>query len=232
MKIPLFDIDGTLLKGGSGNKAHRAGFDYAFKKVFGLDTAAIDEIQVEGKIDKQILTEVVKLHGVDEEIIEAKIDLAMAAIVKYYLEHANEGECVTADGVIELLTFLKQAEVPLGLLTGNIDKVAWDKLTRAGLAGFFDFGAFGNMALKRVDLITRAKEEANKNLGKNYQNGDFVIVGDTILDIACAKEGGIKVIGVAAANFSAEELLAAKADLVVNSLSQADEIIKFLNEYN
>ncbi len=228
MKIPLFDIDGTLLVGGRGNQAHRDGFDYAFRTVFGLAQASINEIKTDGMVDQQIILEIVKRHGVNEEQAMSKLSEAVAAIVTYYQNHTADSRCEAAAGAEELLKKLQTHQTPLGLLTGNIEAIAWDKLTRAGLADYFQFGAFGDLALQRVDLIAIACRRANQELGTNYQVNDLVIIGDSPRDIDCAKAGGIPVIGVGAANFSAEQLRQAGADLVVESLEEQDKIIAFL----
>jgi len=58
-KLPLFDIDGTLLKG--GNHLHHDAFQVGFRKVFGFE-ATIDKIEVSGMLDRQIILEVLKYH--------------------------------------------------------------------------------------------------------------------------------------------------------------------------
>jgi len=72
MKIPLFDIDGTLIEG--DNKAHNDSFDWAFKTVFGLTDASKSEIQTDGMIDTQIIIEVLKLHNIPKETAKEKMD--------------------------------------------------------------------------------------------------------------------------------------------------------------
>lgn len=68
MKIPLFDIDWTLLEG--GDKAHSEAYDYALHKVYKLPTASKKEITTHGMIDTQIIIEIAKLHNITEN--EAK----------------------------------------------------------------------------------------------------------------------------------------------------------------
>ncbi|PIY80917.1 MAG: hypothetical protein COY80_00710 [Candidatus Pacebacteria bacterium CG_4_10_14_0_8_um_filter_42_14] len=229
MYIPLFDIDGTLLKGGGGNQAHKNGGSYAFRTVYGLDDKACwDNIITDGKIDKQIILEVVEKNGISHKKALAKLDEAIDATTSYYLEHSNEGTCIAADGAIELLEELQKQNVPLGLLTGNIEAIGIDKLSKAGLAKYFEFGAFGNLALRRVDLIEIARERAIKLVGLQMTTSKFMIIGDSTLDVKCAKDGNIPVIGVSTAKSSSQELAEAGADLVVESLLQKDDIVKFI----
>ena len=63
-----------------------------------------------------------------------------------------------------------------------------------------------------------ARKNAEKALGKTFKTGDFMIVGDTPRDIACAREAGIKVILVATGLFPYEKLAEEKPDLLVNTL--------------
>lgn len=226
-KIPLFDIDWTLLKGGASNKIHGDAFDFAFHTVFVQPTAFKSEIVTDGKIDTQIIFEVLKLHGVSEEEAKAKMSEALKAMEEYFIQHVDEGTYEPMPGVKGLLDELKQKDIPLGLLTGNVAAIGWEKLRRAGLKDYFSFGAFGSMAFKRVDLIKIAADEAIKALGRPVEVSELFIVGDSPLDIACARDGGIPVIAVGAGHFKSHEL--AHADLTLDSLKEKDKFLKFLD---
>jgi phosphoglycolate phosphatase len=226
MKIPLFDIDKTLLQG--GNQAHRQSFDYALNSVYQLPDASINEIKVDGKIDTQILLEVARLHNVPESMLTTKIPEAVKAMEIYYFQHQDEGETRVLKGVKNLLQTLKDKKIPCGLLTGNVESIGWDKIEKAGLKDYFSFGAFGSLAYKRVDLITVAQDRAEIILNQKFKPTDFFIVGDSPLDIACAKSGGIQVIAVAQGDFSQEELRAAGADLTLESLEEIDKFLSFI----
>lgn len=225
-KIPLFDIDWTLLKGGENNKIHHDAFDFALHSVYNQPTASQSEVLTQGKIDTQILIETLKLHGVSEEEAKAKMPEALKTMLNYFRDHANEGTFETMPGVVELLADLKKRGLTLGLLTGNVAEIGWEKLRRAGIADYFSFGAFGSMAFKRVDLIKIAADEASKVLGSKVDVKDLFIVGDAPLDIACARDGGIPVIAVGAGHFKSHEL--AHADLTLESLEEKDKVLKFL----
>lgn len=225
-KIPLFDVDWTLLRGGESNKIHHDAFDYALHTVYDQPTASEDEAMTQGKIDTQILIEVLKLHTVSEEEAKAKMPQALKAMVQYFEEHADEGIYEPMPGVVELLTDLKKKGVPVGLLTGNVTEIGWEKLRRAGIKDYFSFGAFGSMTFRRVDLIGIAAKEASKVFGRKVLIHELVIIGDSPLDIACARDGGIPVIAVGAGHHKTHELT--HADLTVESLKEKDKILKFL----
>lgn len=222
-KIPLFDIDWTLLEG--GNKIHNKAFSFAYKTIYGID-ASIDEIEHHGMIDKQILLEISIRHGISKGDALGKVNTAITVMIDYFIKHAHKTHYRVLPGVIALLKVLKNLNIPLGLLTGNIEEIGWEKIRRAGIYDYFIFGAFGSLAFKRVDLIPIAKKRLEKILNEQIPLERFVIVGDSPLDIACAKAGNIKVIAVASGVYKHNHL--SDADLVVNSLKEHDKIIEFL----
>jgi phosphoglycolate phosphatase len=227
MKIPLFDIDWTLIEG--GNKAHSYAFDYALKKVYNMPEASRSEIKTDGMIDTQILIEILKLHDYPEEGAKKKMKEATAAMEEYYHLHLHEGKWIVLRGVKKLLQVLKEKRVPCGLLTGNVESIGWHKVEEPGLKDFFTFGAFGDSAFKRVDLVAVARKRAEEYYHKTIPLKDFFIVGDSPLDVACAKAAGIQVIAVAQGAFSKEELQAVGADLVLESLEEQDTFLDFMN---
>jgi len=227
VKIPLFDIDGTLLEG--INKPHLDAFDYALHTVYKQPTASVSELNFHGMIDTQILIEILKIHGISEKEAKRKMDEATQTMVSYFENHKESGEFILLSGVKPILKELQARQVPIGLLTGNVEQIGWKKIKLAGIRDYFTFGAFGNLAFKRVDLIKVAQERLQHITGTEIPLKHFAIIGDTPLDIACAKAGGIEVIAVASGNFSVDELEKVGADLVLQSLHEKNKILEFLN---
>jgi len=215
MKIPLFDIDGTLFK--TANPVHKDAFTYAFKKVYG-QPARQDETGPEGKTDSQILVEVMQIRGFPAEETRKKLKTAMQAMTEYFDEHKLDVNPEILPGVKELLLKLKENNIPAGVLTGNVEGIGWTKIERAGIRDLIGFGAFGDKTEIRAELVEIARKTAEIQYGKSFQTNDFVIVGDTPRDIKCARDTGIKVIAVATGIFSYEELFGDKPDLLVNTL--------------
>lgn len=227
-KIPLFDIDWTLLRGDAVNKkAHQDAFDFALHTVYNLpDNVSQRDYVSEGKIDSQILMEIAIIHGFSEEKARDKVNNALKTMAGYFMKHAGEGHYEPMPGVTSLLSDLKKRGLTLGLLTGNVAEIGWEKLRRASIAEYFAFGAFGSMAFKRVDLIKIAADEASKVLDRKVEISELVIIGDSPLDIACARDGGIPVIAVGAGHYKSHEL--AHADLTIESLEEKDKVLNFL----
>ncbi len=117
------------------------------------------------------------------------------------------------------------------LLTGNIEPAAYLKLELAGLSEFFKLpGAFGDSSFDRRDLPAIAAQRINKHLGEQLQPAQFIVIGDTPNDIACARHFGARVLAVATGRMhSADDLLAHEPDALVPDLQDVELVIKTLD---
>jgi len=228
MKIPLFDIDYTLVKRHPNNKINV--MEHVVRKTYELNDP-IKKINYAGvgMIDPQIIYEMAVFNGVSKKIASEKLTLALDYLHKHFIAVYDKFVLVELEGGREILERLKKMKIPLGLLTGNIEPVAWKKLEKVNLHHFFNFGAFGNMAMKRSHLVPIALESLRKKHGNHYAMEQLVIIGDSLKDIECAKETRIKVIAVATGKHSKKELQEAGADLAIDSLKEKTQILKFLS---
>jgi phosphoglycolate phosphatase len=224
--IPLFDIDRTLLE--EDDTVYAAAYAYAMGIIYQQWSARKSDVLTDGKIDTQILAEILKLHGVADKEIEARLSEALAAMVAYFESHVHETTPLVLPGAVELLAELVKRGIPLGILSGNTEAIGWRRLALAGIKQYFSFGAFGNLAFNRVDLIAVAQDRANA-MGIPVHRTNFVIIGDSLRDVACAKAGGIRVIAVATGRYSVDELARAGADCVVKTLLEKERIVGFLS---
>lgn len=227
MEIPLFDIDLTLCRLKAGRNVAMDAFDFAFKEVYGVN-ASQTEIVTHGMIDPQIMVEVLRLHNFRSEQIEEKMEVAMGVMVDYFMAHQGEGEYEALPYAREILEELKERNIPRGVLTGNIEATAWKKLEEIGLSDLIQFGAFGNLARKRVDLIGVAAERA-KQAGIELVGNKLCIVGDALLDVRTAKQGKIKSVAVATGGFSLDELIAEGPELAIKSFAQEVDRNRFID---
>ena len=124
------------------------------------------------------------------------------------------------DGVAELLPRLVEEGYLLGLTTGGTDSVAHIKLARGNLARWFTFGGYGSDSTDRTELTRKAIERAGMLLGTEVDPDHVLVVGDTPLDIAAAHGAGAVGVGVASGHFTADQLKAARADYVLESLRE------------
>ena len=125
-------------------------------------------------------------------------------------------------GVGELLGALESRDdIALGLLTGNWERGGRIKIGRFDLNRYFPFGSFGDDAMDRNDLPPIALERASVTHGREFAARDTVIVGDSLLDVECAKAHGIRCLAVATGKTDPAELAAEKPEWLVDDLAGA-----------
>jgi len=215
-KLILFDVDGTLI---TGVKGHHKAFVEAIKKVYGIDIKIEDGVH-DGKTDPQIIFELLTEQGLSKEDIDADIGRCMREMVRSFEMNLPDDEIILLDGADYLLDYLDKSKFILGLITGNVEGIAWLKMEKTGIAGHFHIGGFGSDDPVRSNLIKIAIQRAVDKFQFKHDNNVFII-GDTPRDIAAGKEAGVKTIAVATGVFSREELEKAEPDFVFNNLSEA-----------
>jgi phosphoglycolate phosphatase-like HAD superfamily hydrolase len=222
-KLVLFDIDGTLLdSGGAGRRAMITAFD----EVFGT-TGPIDKYRMAGKVDPQIVIELMTAAGLPSRAIHEQMPTYFATYTEE-LQRVIDDHAVRAyPGVVELLDQLTaRPDIVIGLLTGNIWRGAQAKLKAANLARYFDgLGAFGDDALSRPELPAIAVRRAEEVLGQEFRGKDVIIVGDTPADIDCGRALGVKSIAVATGPYACEELREHRPDFCFPDLSDTEAIV-------
>jgi phosphoglycolate phosphatase-like HAD superfamily hydrolase len=118
------------------------------------------------------------------------------------------------------------------LLTGNLEPAAHLKLRLVGLDSFFGElpGAYGDDSLDRRDLPALAAARINAQLELDLRPADFIIIGDTPNDIACAKHFGARSVAVCTGRFdSAESLAAHDPDALLPDLGDTDAVLRTLD---
>ena len=225
MRLVLFDIDGTLLNsGGMG----RAAMQRALGLVFG--SPGNPSYRYDGKTDKQIVRDVMRLEGHTDEHIDAR----MEKLIELYLDGLREGaksgkfNVRPLEGVVPLLDALDQRkDVVLGLLTGNVEPGARIKLTAAGIdPNRFRVNAFGSDHEHRPELPAIARRRAGETLGLDIAGDRLVVIGDTPADIECGRSLGARAIGVASGHYTVEQLQSHKPYAVFPSLKNTQHVLE------
>lgn len=222
VRLILFDIDGTLLTCGP---QVRPLFAAALEEVFGTagDLAACD---FSGRTDPSVVDELMRREGVSEARIRRELPRVRRAYVDRLARGLQQDGMRLMPGVRELLAHLSaRSELALGLLTGNWRDGARIKLGHFGLEGFFRFGAFGDDAIDRADLLPVALRRAARAMGRSYTPAETLIVGDSVRDVACGRAHGALVLAVATGFTPAEELARAGADWVAPDLPAAGRML-------
>jgi phosphoglycolate phosphatase-like HAD superfamily hydrolase len=219
MRVILFDIDGTLVNtGGAGRDALYTALD----QTFGIKIP--HHINLSGRTDRGITAELFAVHGIEHtaQNWEKFRDAYLAALS----HHLPERKGFVLPGVAELVAGLKtSARAAIGLLTGNVREGARRKLAHYDLADHFSFGGFGDVHAERDDVAREALSAARRHLGIDVAPDLVWVIGDTPLDVRCARAIGAKVVDVATGSHDASELSAAGADLVVENLAATSELL-------
>ena len=221
MRLVLFDIDGTLvLTKGAGRRALGA----ALLHVYGT-TGLIDGYDFRGKTDPRIVADLMGAAGLAPEVIHAGLGDCFECYARGLVSEIGDGQCVTLlPGVADLVRRLDTTEdVVLGLLTGNIEEGARIKLAPTGLWPYFRTGAFGSDDGDRRRLPSLAARRAHALTGHTFRPEDVLVIGDTPLDIECARAFGATAVAVATGFHPYAELEAEKPDLLFESFAEFEE---------
>lgn len=223
MHIFLFDIDGTLLSSGGAGKA---AVEAALADTFRVTLSA--EVTYSGRTDRAICRDLLRLHGIDEtpenwqRLRNAYLERLPAALTNH------RGGVLP--GITELLQDLRaRTNTALGLLTGNVHAGARLKLGHYGLFEHFAFGGFGDHHYERDEVAHAALGAARAHLQQEVTLDRVWVIGDTPLDVRCARAIGAKVLAVATGWHSLEELAREEPDLLVPNLADPLPLLRRLS---
>jgi phosphoglycolate phosphatase len=223
MHVCLFDIDGTLVATGGAGKA---AMEAAMALEFGI-SRLIAEVPYSGRTDRAIGADFLRLHGLEES--PQTWQRLVAAYLRYLPDSLARHQGRVLPGIAALLDHLGgRGDVVLGLLTGNIQEGARLKLGHYNLYHYFAFGGFGDLHLCRDDVAREALAAVHGHLNGAAHLGDLWVIGDTPLDIRCARAIGARVAAVATGWHSQEELAAADPDLLLPDLSDPEPLTRRL----
>lgn len=212
MKVLLFDIDGTLIRGGGcGRKALNA----AAYKLYGRRNAC-SELSLAGRTDLYNFGATYKFATGKRPTRAAveKLHQAYLERLPYYVKSALRTKTYHVPaGLKALLKRLSKDErVLLGLGTGNMEKGARIKLGPSGFNSYFLFGGYGSDAFHRHALLKKAVARAKKLAKQPFTHDDVYVIGDTPFDVSAGKKAGYKTIAVGTGYSEWKELVAAKPD--------------------
>jgi phosphoglycolate phosphatase-like HAD superfamily hydrolase len=225
MKVVLFDIDGTLLRtDGAGRRA----MEHALRTVFGV--GGDPSYRYDGKTDRQITREQMRAAGFED----AEIDRRMPDVLDTYVTHLTADlterpqQAQLCAGIPPLLDRLRaMPDVTLGLLTGNIEQGARQKLRAVNVAWEqFVVNAFGSDHEHRPELPAVAQRRARTLLGRDVPGHRMVIIGDTPADIHCGRALKVRAIGVATGRYSVSDLSAHEPAAVFATLEETEAVVE------
>jgi phosphoglycolate phosphatase len=221
MPVFLFDIDGTLVSSGGAGKA---AMEQALQTAFGVRVGA-HGIPFSGRTDRAIGRDLFVHHAVEESAANWQRFLAD------YLGHLpgllarHPGRIMP--GIAALLETLRtRDDATLGLLTGNVRAGARIKLGHFGLFHHFAFGGYGDEHQQRDDVAREALAAVRAHLGANIEPREIWVIGDTPLDVRCARAIGARAAAVATGWHSLDELAGSEPDLLLADLSNPEPLLE------
>lgn len=210
----MFDIDGTLIRtGGAGVTA----FGLTFLHAFGLQEAT-RKLVFSGRTDVSLVRECFALHGIPATEENFGTFFGMYPHwLDHMLKQLDGGPC---EGVHEFMRQARALEKPplFGLLTGNVRLGAELKLRRYDLWQEFKVGGFGCDHESRNEIAAVARDRGLRHLGEPLRPEEVLVLGDTPLDIECAKHIGAKSLAVATGSIPIDTLLSHRPDWAVADL--------------
>ena len=214
--LVLFDIDGTLVR--RAGPHHREALVYGIRRITGLETTT-EGIPVQGMLDPDILAIMLRNAGARRAQIRRDLPAIQQAAERFYLRVCPALHDKHCPGVEPVLEKLARRGILLGLVTGNLTRIGWRKLARAGLRDYFRFGAFGEMAPTRAGLARIAIREARRK-GWIDRTASLSLVGDAPADILAARANRIRSISVKTGITPPAELEALAPDYLLKDLRE------------
>lgn len=218
IRLVLFDIDGTLIRtGGAGVKA--------FAKVFATEFNAVDgfeRLKFAGRTDVSLVREFFGFHNIPATPENFKRFFERYVFwLDHIIKESGGGVC---EGVLDFIRVLNAlpGRPALGLLTGNIRLGAEIKLRRFDLWDTFQTGAFADDHEDRAQIAAIAKDRGSRILNRSLRPDEVLVVGDTPLDIRCARAIGAKILAVATGGSTLPELKEHAPDWAVENLLEVD----------
>jgi phosphoglycolate phosphatase-like HAD superfamily hydrolase len=170
-------------------------------------------------LDVDILTLMLRKAGISRGRIPALLPDVRRAAEFSYRKQCGDLRDRVIPGVTGLLAELKRRRVQAGLVTGNLRRIGWRKVERAGLRESFVLGAFSGEGKTRAALAIKAMGDARRK-GYAGKNTKVVLIGDTPNDIEAARIAGIPCVATATGVYPAGELEPHRPTLLVTGLHE------------
>ena len=210
----LFDIDGTLIR--RAGPHHREALVDAIRRIAGVETTT-EGVPVAGMLDRDILATMMTRAGMRPGAIRRAMPAIVQRAQSIYVRRAPVLERKVCPGVRQTLLRLQRRGAVIGLVTGNLSRIGWKKMERAGLRPYFRFGAFAELAKDRAGLVRVAIRHARRQ-GWIERGCRISFVGDHPNDVRAARANGIRAIAVATGLVSMEELRSHAPDVILPDL--------------
>lgn len=228
--ILLWDIDGTLLQS-TRPGSFRTYFAPALKKVYGT-SGKIAEVSAAGATDLQIVFESLKDAGFTVGKIASRMNEFIETLcveMQEYLD-LNAENYEILPGVKKILQATEaHPRFVNALLTGNFQCGAEIKCRSVGVWNYFEnsLNTYGDVSQDRRHLAVTAGKNFNNHYKFDFHPSQFLVIGDTIFDIAAAKHFGAKTLSVETGRgIERTQLKAKEPDFLIKDLSDTKKVLE------
>jgi HAD superfamily hydrolase (TIGR01549 family) len=224
IKAVVFDLDGTIVNFKIDYKSIRAeivqfltwkGFP---SSVFSLEDGIFDMLK---KAEIRM-----RNNGEDPEKIGKLKDDALSLVDRYEIKAAQITDLMP--GALETLKELAKKGLKIGIFTINSNNSVNNVLRCLGVKDFFEVVITRN-SVPEVKPNAAHLEATLKALAVKPE--EAVVVGDSILDMKCARGLDVMAIGITTGISSPKELTLAGADYLIPSLSNLLPLIDKINKH-
>lgn len=205
----LFDLDGTL--------------NDSVPLITYVSQLTYHDLGLERTVEQIKKTIGVPLVQTGEEIYgPGNGDIYRLAYQKNYREQAEHFPLQAFPGILDMLEDLRQKGAQLALVTSKRRRLTLENLTTTGL-------------LSRLDLVIDAESTqkhkpdpepallALAQLGATPAHGVFI--GDSVFDLACGRNAGLRTVGVTWGAGVREELVATQPDYLCHTVPELHQLL-------
>jgi phosphoglycolate phosphatase len=214
--LVLFDIDGTLIR--RAGPHHREALVEAIRRTAHVETTT-EGVPVAGMLDRDILTTMMLRAGLPRSEIRRVLPEVIERAQSIYIRRVPDLTRKVCPGVRGVLRRLSRRGVVIGLVTGNLSRIGWRKMERAGLRQYFRFGAFAEMARDRAGLVRIAIRRARRERWI-ARDSNITLIGDHPNDVLAAQANDIRVVAVGTGIIPLDELQSHTPDVFVPDLRE------------
>ena len=210
-ELVVFDLDGTLVK--------------SDETIFQTMRRALDQVGVNDDMNREAFTNAIGHHFKDMfkamNLEVERYDEFVEHYKAHYFDFIDYSKLYP--GVEEMLFKLQEMQIKIALLTTKLQEQADQIIDHFGLRNYFD-----EVTGRRPGVPHKPDPEPLLNIC-NLLNIDPVktlMIGDTELDIRCAKNANTASCAVSFGYRSIDNLNDEKPDFIINKLSELIPIVK------
>ncbi len=175
--VILFDLDGTIM---DSNGIILRSWQYTFRTLLGHEG---DEKEIVATYGEPLKETMRRFFGGSDEDVLRNVD-----IYRSYQKNHKDGQMEMFSGIYDMLASAKDAGYRMAVVTSRLKLSAIEAIKGFGIEDFFEYILTGDDVKKHKPdpepiLITL------KNMGA--EPNQAVMIGDTRMDILCARNAGV-----------------------------------------